>query len=499
MIEKHYDSDWAKAKSRDLLKQMIDKTLLTFRKPSQLKVLCLPGIDAVEIFQVYDQLGIPRENIIGVEREKDIAREIERKKLGIQVVNNTLEDYVNSQEKIDLDIVSLDYTGTFSGSQFMTANKIFRKLARNHVVFHQANLVKRDRAAYDLFGLGYVLDDVHRPLSSRNVRLGDTFDQLTRGQKIISEKVRLKEDIVDERSKAYTGCLFGTMAPVDKDQSNFIKYVVGSHSKAFLDKLYRETKDKYGKPDLSLLGSEDLANIQDLINKFFPHLCIKHGLIERNLQFNLLKALALVGMAGRPFYSNQGEKYSYISESGSPMMGDIHFCSFPERAMERAGDLVSYLGYPTKFEVRDFNRIRKLTYEFSKEWAKGDNMKVYGQDRIFLGSSAKPVITKEKAIEEFSLGSTVEDVQRKYRGWSAKPLSQWKAHVTMGTYGEKTPIATENIDSDSTLEKITLEEAKDLLASGIPPREINEAWPTSFTVGQLAAYKAHQTMGTYKK
>ena len=73
MTEKRYQSDWAKAKSRDLVKDMIQKTLLKFRKPEELSVLCLPGIDAEEIFQVYDALGIPRKNIVGVERESDIA------------------------------------------------------------------------------------------------------------------------------------------------------------------------------------------------------------------------------------------------------------------------------------------------------------------------------------------------------------------------------------------------------------------------------------------
>lgn len=34
-IEKHYADDWAKAKSRDLVRGLIERTLLTFRKPSE--------------------------------------------------------------------------------------------------------------------------------------------------------------------------------------------------------------------------------------------------------------------------------------------------------------------------------------------------------------------------------------------------------------------------------------------------------------------------------
>jgi hypothetical protein len=51
---------------------------------------------------------------------------------------------------------------------------------------------------------------------------------------------------------------------------------------------------------------------------------------------------------------------------------------------------------------------------------------------------------------------------------------------------------------DSDLEKITQEEAIDLIASGIPVNEIFSAYPTSYSVGQLRAFKAHLTMGRYK-
>src|SRR6266540_1768384 len=108
MVEKHYSGDWAKAKSRDLVRDMIQNILLTFRKPKDLRVLCFPGIDVAEIFEVYDVLGIPRANILGVERERKIAYELESKKLGIQVVNQTLEDYVKEQKDFHFDIISLD-------------------------------------------------------------------------------------------------------------------------------------------------------------------------------------------------------------------------------------------------------------------------------------------------------------------------------------------------------------------------------------------------------
>src|SRR3989338_8232025 len=90
---------------------MIESTLLKFRKTSELKVLCFPGIDTAEVKQVYDLLGIPRYNITGVERESHVADQIEQNCPGINIVRGTLEEYVANLQRHDYDIISLDYIG----------------------------------------------------------------------------------------------------------------------------------------------------------------------------------------------------------------------------------------------------------------------------------------------------------------------------------------------------------------------------------------------------
>ena len=47
-------------------------------------------------------------------------------------------------------------------------------------------------------------------------------------------------------------------------------------------------------------------------------------------------------------------------------------------------------------------------------------------------------------------------------------------------------------------DRLTEEQAKELLVSGCSPAEISEVY-AGFTKMQLAAFKAHQTMGTYSK
>jgi hypothetical protein len=153
-LRKNYGNDSAKSKSRELVRSLINRSLLKFRKPCELKVLCFPGVDAIEIYKVYDSLNIPRRNIIGLEREKEIAKKIQEKDLGIQLIPTSLEGYVDSQDKFNFDIISLDFTGPINVKQTNTLEKLLAKQQKNHFVLHNANLIKRDKSSYDLYRFG---------------------------------------------------------------------------------------------------------------------------------------------------------------------------------------------------------------------------------------------------------------------------------------------------------------------------------------------------------
>lgn len=64
----------------------------------------------------------------------------------------------------------------------------------------------------------------------------------------------------------------------------------------------------------------------------------------------------------------------------------------------------------------------------------------------------------------------------------------------MGTYDNIELVVKED---DIDIDRITKEEALDLIGSGIPIEEIVSAFPTSFKPSQLRAFKAHMTMGRY--
>lgn len=538
-IDKRYDSDWAKAKSRDLLKDMIARTLLKFRKPKDLKVLCLPGVDAAEILQVYDPLGIPRENITGVEREAPIAeilrgKEIDGKPLGIKVIHDSLDDYLvktyKSHAPLNFDVVSLDYTGPLRLKHIQSLQILSEIEGRNHFVLHQANLVKRDAISkgFYLMGAGYSGDNLRTFEDHGNTsKLISPIDALISVNR--ASNALANGGAQEIKSGAYSTMLHGALGGSNSGcVEDLFLFSCGRAREKILDSMMPAFKSMavsvceerqipfkidYEQPLHSMI---DMVGPHPAVMRFFESVTLSNLARDcQNLDLNqkdfpvwLMSSLNSTGRRGKYFKPRDIETYSYVSESGSPMMGDIYFASYPEGVDAAAARVARAVGYPRagEFRCNDVLELLGAVREFYKQTHKfGEGallQKLFDKmhDRQFLGSSSRPVLTKQRAIEEFRAGATIEELREKYRASADKPLAQWKAHVTMGTYDEN-PIRVEEElvehTEDSDLEKITKEDAIDLLSSGIPVDEIHATYPTSFTLGQLRAYKAHIKMGTY--
>ena len=132
-------NDPIKAKSREKLYEFIKRNL-HFKDPKEMKVMCFPGAEnkgeeALEVKEVYDRLGIPRENIYGVEYSYKKAKRLEKSNLGIKVYNIDAIDFFKETEE-KFDIISLDYTGNFGDSEFQTLQEIIfnRCLNKNSIL-----------------------------------------------------------------------------------------------------------------------------------------------------------------------------------------------------------------------------------------------------------------------------------------------------------------------------------------------------------------------------
>ncbi len=543
-LDKRYGSDWAKAKSRDLLKDMIARTLLKFRKPKDLKVLCFPGIDAAEVLQVYDALGIPRENVTGLERNPEVAETLDKrgingKPLGIKLVNRSLEDYVanaiNLGGRFNFDVVSLDYTGPLSINQINDLADLSERQIPNHFVLHHANLIKRDSQSKWMYVVGegfnndYLNEEYGGEIDDQNVLL-KTANAMIGAQSKIEEG-----GSKDAKGRGYLKMVSGAvLGSADECIDKLLKFSCGQAYEKVLVEIentirpltrnrYEEKglefsldrEHPYGSLPFSIRGNPVIIRAFELVTLQYLKQQLAEALkdkfkpdIANNITMKVYAALNNVNKVKRHFRPKAIKTYSYVSESGSPMIGDIYFLSYPERLVSASERLANSLGLASgRFSFRNKGEFVDALDEYEKQaskflpWELENKLYEDSNNRTFLGSSARPVLTKQKAIEEFKAGATVEDIKAKYRGYADKPLAQWKAHVTMGTYDKK-PLRVEDElvehEEDSDLEKITKEEAIDLLSSGIPIDEIRATYPTSFTIGQLRAYKAHISMGTYK-
>jgi len=472
--DKKYTDDLAKDKSRELVRSMIERTILTFRKPKDVRVLCFPGIDAEEIFQVYDQLKIPRGNIVGVEREPEIAEVLENKNLGIKVVRSSIEDYVAGQDNLIFDVVSLDYTGPLQFNHLNTIRQLTKKQRRNHFVYHQANLMKRDKTSIPWYAYGYAMNE-HESLDTNKPIIPYFPDrsgpQILQRVKDLIRFLNGDKELKDIRCGGYSTALRAAFAGGDIEAtSNFFKWLAGRNYPLLLDGL-EEGIGIISKGQVPLnrerllntgLGTVYFPLVQNLIESTLAYTlrdnCHRQGLNDENLEFAIWMML-YDGIKPEKFFREKEVKcYTYISESSSPMMGDVYFLSYPERTVGYCHDLCSLVGYPDRefsLSHSNFHQVLDLIVKWTKgtpKFISAENIITAHEaerNRIFLGSSARKKI---KPLTEIS------------------PISQ-----------------------------LTKEEVIDLLSSNIPVDEIIEAFPDSFTPAQLHAYKAHITMGTYSK
>lgn len=166
-----------KALCRDRLRQFI-KAGFTAAQIKSARVLCFAGREALEIFEVYDQLGIPRQNILCLEKDSAAFEEIKGLKLGIQVRGLTLDQYFDRTSGDQFDIVSLDFTGqvgTYENALYRLRTRGFLK---DHAIVFTNFCGAREAAAskgnYHLRGPG-------SPNAHLVLKTGEWLSRLLRG------------------------------------------------------------------------------------------------------------------------------------------------------------------------------------------------------------------------------------------------------------------------------------------------------------------------------
>ncbi len=508
MVDKHYTEDWAKAKARGLLKKTLEETVLVHKRPQHVKAILLPGMDAQEIYEVFDPLNILRENLTCIERDEGVYEALEAKKLGVRLVHGSIEDYVLGQQTISADCVSVDLTSPINLEHLRMIWNLTRRQTRNSFVFHMANLLRRDNTSTTLYALGYSAKAFTEYMGDciLDGNIESAMKRYVRDVRIVESKRAEGKQINDEKSTAHTNNIIHCyMGGTHGSLNQLFKFASGDAFSSVIStitEIFTMVQPGFSEQDvLAETRSPMISRFLELLtlNLVSHYLKTKAG-ITNNFQIRMISSALLAATQDQKLWVPlQVTPYSYISESGSPMIGDIHVISYNQKIHTHAIRLAQALGYPTKLRIKSRQHLVSAIEAYEQAY---ENTTVFGSlshairagdRRQFLGNSAKPVATKQRVIAEFQAGKSVDDVKKTYRNWSNLPLPQWKAHVTMGTYNPKHTELIEGPELEPGLEAITKQEITDMLAAGFPSNAVAAAYP-QYTIGQIRAYKAWITI-----
>ena len=415
MIRKHYTSDFAKEKSRDKVRQSIEDTILLMKKPKDVKVLCFPGVDAREIIEVYDTLQIPRENIVGLERASKEYEGLKQRDLGIQLLNTSFDEYVSSQKQFNFDVVSLDYTGPFNLEQMIHLREFSSKQESQFYLLHHANSSRREQTnSKFIYAYGNII-----PQFSLTGKLPNV-DELIEKQKKLLDIILKKESLKEYKDLGYSMSLRNAFDLIDIDiMIEALEFIVGkeiTNSAIEYFRVYAKipTKEEllreFSINHVLMTGFDKVSYnlLLELHNRNGLKMEAEKEAEEFQSKFDMDCIRTIMAQKRGNFYfpTKFLQRYSYVSESGTPMMGDIQLLE-KDPYKQSALKIVTALGYPNKFGIRSKEECKRYynaikAYEILRKNKKRSRFGVTGSvdesPRVFLGNSSKPLLTKKVFI-----------------------------------------------------------------------------------------------------
>ncbi len=431
--------DPAKSVSRDRIREFIGRN---YARPSKLSVLCFPGAEAqgqeaLEVKEVYDPLNIPRENITGLEYDKKKAHRLQDAGLGIEAVCTDDISFLQQTNRT-FDIISLDYTSNFGGRQRYAIDLIAgRKL-----------LGKRGTLITNYYGARegkFASQDLLFVEQLRASGLGyDDFAKDPAGtlDKMEAQDVKIK----NARSYGIQSGIFSSLTWGEGALDPFKLEPLSKNAAGFRGYI-NDLAQAQGEEGLKMEGRdfyEKLARSAFYRGKTWGEMI--DSAKRKNLSPDFMYHLWMFVM--KSYYLKDHTAYSYISNKGSPMLMD---CWQVEDSRTRIRDDFYTFQGPGKILTlaghshKKCAKLLKKREDFVEE-AFGQQAAFFrNPKREFLGSSYKPgarkkkldKVTKEDAIELLADGIPVREIVETFSGFTEHQLRAFKAHITMGTYKDQ--------------------------------------------------------------
>ena len=463
--------DPVKRIAREKVREFIANAYPNPKRRKDLTVLCFPGAEvvgeeALEVRHIYDQLGIPRRNITGLEYDRKKALRLKDANLGIEVVSEEDWKFLQDTDRT-FDIISLDYTTYFRDSQRFAIDLISAR----------ALLGSRGVLVTNYFGAREGADEKELlTLNERFAKAGLSLADVDRigFHKAVEISKEHEVELRDTRSKTIQQYIVESLdsGRLSLDSLGIRRLFDPDYIKEqerIINQIIDEAKKEGDKMPLGRNGVEIGARVgtTHYRNKKEINELLKK--LVKNKDFTVPLAFLLQMELTRPYVLEAHESYSYVSNKSSPMLLDLWllnnftnnfprniFTITPSKMQKNPDDtykcvipaIVDYfVGLPER-EVNE--RLERLERGFEQIIIPIVNRqpKISILERQFLGSSythvpkqdrqaRKDKITKEEAIELLASGVPVKEIADAFSGYTERQLAAFKAHITMGTYDQK--------------------------------------------------------------
>lgn len=428
MIKETYNYE-VKALCRKKIKDFIYLIIPNQKNRSKLKVLTLLGHENFELEQIWDPLGILRENITNVEYNKKVLELTGNK--GVNNIYGNLEEIIKTI-KGTFNIINLDMQSPFTKAQRNILRNIAgRQLLGERGILATNYLGQREGGHNKEWFLATV-----KMLKDYEINSKDTE---------LPEVVKFNGDErIEQRSDIISRCITVIM---DEGVLHFHRHPLMEGLKDYDDFIKDYIKNILPE-DWESRKSESFENLDMAIGELYLKRFFE-GLIRRSNEQYIKKEEYFYKQFFKyqkigAYFSVAQKRYRYVGDNGSPMLTDINYfkqLNFEEVA-EVGKKLINNKPY---FYIKD-NRVGFNKSECKRVIAdyRGGRLRCLKdgpEPREFLGSSYKPRliqkksrIKKDDAIYLLREGVPTEEILETYSGFSKMQLAAFKAHLTMGSY-----------------------------------------------------------------
>jgi len=441
-------------------------------------------------------LGIPLENIIGIERDQAIAQEIRDNIPGLEVVVSDVGEFLSNYQGL-LDVINLDFQGHFKSSdagyiKLITQNGIIRN---GGVVATNFFAAREGKAIQERYGRRLMEPLVD--LSIVDLLSGDR-DDLTN---LEEPRQTVKEmQVSDIRSDSISTTLWSCLS--NGPDNTLIRYLV-QLAETMDPEFVRQAKLFQSNSSVDLSTKEGMR----LFARFNPVYKSNEFMLSKMIQkvlpelahlkpLDMYKITHFILCAEEVSYQPADhQSFMYDKEDGKAKM----FCDFMRVNIE---------GYKWKNDaVRLDFKDGKLRVMRGRDSAKR-LVKLFNRYMDQLDANGY-----RKENRSYLDGITHEEL---WQGYERPPPFKQDAPLLNNQYvsfqslddfvaGINATLADLQTQRDSmqnsrevdktTTDHLSREDAIDLLKSGCTTHEIAESYPDSFSVMQLAGYKAQITRG----